>query len=268
MLLLPDTRILKPYEKPSFEWTQRYGLDWQNAKVSLEGLVGYWLMNEGTGNAVADLGGNGNHGVFVNTPLWTADRILFEKDDNDGIDVTPPNASVFPSGSDPYTIVCKINITDRTNAVTVFDYDLYDPQWGFYNGVPWIYDGHDTLTGGTALSNGIDYQVAFVRDGTGANQTRVYVNGVLWYTGQHDESMNVPTTVRIGYDNNAGEGFDGHIYFTYIYNRAFSASEIALLYQEPSCQVWKPKTQIVVGWVSGGSPASGIPILRRRREYA
>jgi len=31
------------------------------------GLVGYWLMNEGSGNKVFDLSGNGNTGTFTNS---------------------------------------------------------------------------------------------------------------------------------------------------------------------------------------------------------
>ena len=39
-----------------------------------KGLVGYWLMNEGTGNTVQDLSGNGHTGTFVNETVWDAGK--------------------------------------------------------------------------------------------------------------------------------------------------------------------------------------------------
>ena len=35
-----------------------------------QGLVGYWLMNEGSGNQLNDLSLNGNDLAFYNTPQW------------------------------------------------------------------------------------------------------------------------------------------------------------------------------------------------------
>ena len=65
-IIAPSTRIYDPSrEKPPFEFTQRYGLDRRNAKVSTEGLVAYYLMNEAGDNQVFDLSGNGNVGAFV-----------------------------------------------------------------------------------------------------------------------------------------------------------------------------------------------------------
>ena len=44
------------------------------------GLVGYWRFEEGSGNTVKDLSGNGNHGTFAPIsgdttafPTWSAD---------------------------------------------------------------------------------------------------------------------------------------------------------------------------------------------------
>ena len=47
------------------------------------GLVGCWLMNEGSGNKVYDLSGNGNSGTLTNGPEWKANYI------KGGISLTP-----------------------------------------------------------------------------------------------------------------------------------------------------------------------------------
>jgi len=72
MLFLPSREIIRPYDKPSFEHTQRYGLrkgDW-----STDGLVGLWLMNEGTGNIAQDLSGNGNAGTLFTDTTWASGK--------------------------------------------------------------------------------------------------------------------------------------------------------------------------------------------------
>lgn len=38
--------------------------DWYN------GLVGYWKLDEGTGNVATDSSGNGNNGTLINDPAW------------------------------------------------------------------------------------------------------------------------------------------------------------------------------------------------------
>ena len=38
--------------------------DWYN------GLVGYWKLDEGTGNMTVDSSGNGNDGILINDPTW------------------------------------------------------------------------------------------------------------------------------------------------------------------------------------------------------
>jgi len=39
------------------------------------GLVGYWLLNEGSGNKVFDLSGNGKTGTINGTITWVADYL-------------------------------------------------------------------------------------------------------------------------------------------------------------------------------------------------
>ena len=47
------------------------GINWGDPLA--RGLVGYWLMNEGVGNKVYDLSGNGRTGT-ISGALWTAGK--------------------------------------------------------------------------------------------------------------------------------------------------------------------------------------------------
>ena len=38
----------------------------------INGLIGWWRMEEGTGTTVADSSGNGNDGAFIGNPTWSA----------------------------------------------------------------------------------------------------------------------------------------------------------------------------------------------------
>ena len=41
-----------------------------HAKIDLETAVGVWLLDEGSGDTVADISGNGNDGEFIGNPKW------------------------------------------------------------------------------------------------------------------------------------------------------------------------------------------------------
>lgn len=41
----------------------------------LDGLVGWWKFDEGSGTTAADSSGNGNHGTLINGPTWVAGRV-------------------------------------------------------------------------------------------------------------------------------------------------------------------------------------------------
>lgn len=278
MLLLPNKKILRPYEKPSFEHTQKYGLDWQNAKVSLEGCVFYGLMNEGSGNIVQDLSGNGNTGTLVGTASWISSPMgpAVNTDDAAGNRI-----EIAAGGSYPFT-----------NGFTWV-------IWGIVNTWPvaaWEYD--DWTFGYIDANNRIELRIGNNGDPTPRLQGSVEANNVSKAVNYSLASaiIGVPMMMALTYDKaNVRLYFDGldvgsiaqtesftanmglralgytcdmKTIAAYEYSHALSASEIAQLKREPFCQVWQPKTQIVVGWVSGGAPPAGIPILRRRRECA
>lgn len=292
MLLLPDTRILNPFEKPSFEHTQRYGLDWQNAKVSLEGCVGYWLMNEGAGGRVFDLSGNGNKGTFAAgaaSPTWVPGKFgsAISFDGGDYCEVTPKSI-ITTSQTGTLIIWLKADSLHLGTLYACADVGETD-HWGLFircesDGTAVVFIRDASLV--WKIVQGTDSAVyaanewvmwSIVQDGVGVkfykNEEQIGLSDAYGLTSTDLTAWLGDVAdldiLRFGYeaDSTPANYFNGSISHITQYNCPLSASEIALLNREPYCQVWKPRTQIVVGWVSGGAP-SGIPILRRRRECA
>ena len=80
MILAPtNRRVIRPYDKPSFEHTQRYGLirgHWANVN-----RVGLWIFNERSGRKVLDLSGHNRNGILNGNVSWIGEGLL-----SDGVD--------------------------------------------------------------------------------------------------------------------------------------------------------------------------------------
>ncbi|MEM4060312.1 MAG: LamG domain-containing protein [Pyrobaculum sp.] len=203
-----------------------------------QGLVLYLWMNEGAGNTVYDLSGNGNHGTIYGA-TWT--RLASGK-----------NALYFDGVDDyvgvPNTRTLLYGVTELTMA-----------SWVKHSAVPsgWrnvVSKGSDPLC--IQHSGGGNYFEFAIQTSTGRtyifSTTRtdlnvgkwfhvvavwksptmyLYVNGVLESTGTRD-GVFVDTT----YDFNIGRASEGTRYFpgfiscVLIYNRALSDAEIRTLY--------------------------------------
>jgi hypothetical protein len=68
-----------------------------------------------------------------------------------------------------------------------------------------IFGSADTITSTTTLSTGQWYHVAYVRDSTGSNATRIYLNGVLDATGTISTDFSTAQGVAVGYTPTASE---------------------------------------------------------------
>ena len=214
------------------------------------GLVGYWLLNEGSGNKVFDLSGNGNIGTFAGTaPSWTSGKF---------------GSAVLLPGDDEYIGATKITGLTRF-AISIWVKAAQDDPAAtriFFSN----YDGTNRNEfGGSSTNNrlnlyitntlyyywdGIDWDdthwhhLATTWDGTTAY---LYFDGVQYSsTGSGDPSDNNTQGLTIG-DRTSHPGaaiFSGLLDLPMIYNRALSPSEIALLYREPFCmfeRAWIPK---------------------------
>ncbi len=235
------------------------------------GLVGYWLLNEGSGNKVGDLSGNGNTGTFTGTaPSWSSGKF--------------GSAVLLPS-TDEYIDVGTQIIT-QTNNVSFGAWFNWSGTTGSNQVI--ILNGATDAAGGYALilratssdyvviqnggvgiavSNfkptvGVWYYVIAVRD-TGT--WKLYVNGIQ-KTLDANPIPNTPDGItRIGANQVPAEFFNGLIDIPMIHNRALPASEIALLHREPFCMLakaWRPRFisgQIVelAGTAAGTSNVDG-----------
>lgn len=218
-----------------------------------KGLVGCWLMNEGSGNKVYDLSGNGNHGTNVNTPSWSPGKYgiapLMSGDEVNHYDTN--------FDSSPYSELTVISFVRIDSIAYGYEYvaDHSDGTAGFglrrwEDGIEFFcYVGgdHGTVLSNRSFTAGEYVHIAAVH----LTSNTLYLDGT--YDNSTASSLGIDDstdTMRIGAQFDGSEEWDGLIEYLFIYNRALSASEIAQLYREPFCMfdrddiaLWSPATQ-------------------------
>ncbi len=218
------------------------------------GLVGNWLFNEGSGNKVFDLSGNGNTGTFQGTsPSWTSGKfgsaVLLPGTD----EYADIGDNGFPSGSSPRTINVwfKLNGTATANYFIAYGTDAEGQRVDIgRSSTGWFgvaVSGHAygfTWAGDTIWHNAI---AVYPSGETSSDKWKIYFDGVEQsLSTQAGSPVTMATTLnlaRIGRNVSGTQYFNGLIDHAMIWNRALSASEIALLHQEPFCmfdRAWRP----------------------------
>ena len=249
MILAPtNKRIIRPYDKPSFEHTQRYGLIKGHPLGPAGGLIFFPIMNEGSGN-IHNLAQDYNHETSRVDVTWAAGKF------------GPCNS--FPGGAGDH-INCgavseqlKLLSTDFTlivwgNTDTITgDHIFFGAMEADSDGWTWFNDDGKLnlfMDGSTKNSTNVivvvgewrQYAITFrVAD----KQTKFYYNGILDNTDTHPK-VPVDTAGRnfvIGVDprDYSDKRWDGLLDLPMVYNRVLAQSEIALLCREPSCMVQK-----------------------------
>src|SRR4029077_20784752 len=195
------------------------------------GLVAAYAFSEGSGTAVTDLSGNGNHGTIVGTASWNAQGLfggalafngntLVQVPASASLNLTTAmtleawvNPSVTPTwwwdviykGDDNYFLMASSNA----------DTPALGGTWP---------SGDDFTTAPSGLIPGVWTHLAGTYDGSVA---RLYVNGVqvstLPVSGALTSSSN---PLQIGGDSFFGQFFNGLIDEVRVYNRALSQAEI------------------------------------------
>jgi hypothetical protein len=233
------------------------------------GLVGCWLMNEGSGKSIYDLSRNQNNGVFsAGTPTWTPGKF--------GPSVNFPNASTINCGgaagvlnlSTPFSVRATYKATSITGwnmicqkgstltaATNSFLLASSTTSLRFYvtDGVSWYYSAYTI-----AINNW--YDVVGVWDGA---KTYLYVNGIL----QDSDAAAITLLTQPTYAFNIG-GINtyfltGIVDSVEVWNRALSAAEIAQLYREPFAMFDRPS----IGLLYVVPPAGGQTILDYERSH-
>lgn len=247
-------RILLIFVLASTCWGQFNGtkpilgeqIDWSHPLAS--GLVGCWLMNEGSGSTVQDLSGNGKHGTLGAT-TWAAGKFgsCLGFDGGDTINIT----GFSLSGSYTWSFwVCSTDTTANT--------DLFDCQTGRMI-VLWrqsdmltLYDGNYRYFGSTPSSGW--HHVVFVASATTLTCS-CYMDGVQSGITRTYTPVNIGGSVAIGSRYSGDDNyFNGLMSSCAIYNRALSASEIAQLYREPFGMIVQDRPEL---YVTAEAPAGG-----------
>jgi len=201
------------------------------------GLIGCWVMNEGSGDKVFDLSRNGNDGTFDSTtpPYWKSGAIQFDAD-NDHIDL--PNITISKTGQ--FSIFCRQLFDDTTTDHALVGFDetslgsshqlwmdnatpdhfavaIYDSDWQIRYG-DIIPIANTWYTWGMIYNNGT---------------SKLYVNG-------EQDGADLSATVdnnfvftKLGILETLGKDHKGLIEWVYLYDQELKASEIAWLHRDP-----------------------------------
>ena len=220
-------------------------INWGHSPVN--GLVGCWMMNEGTGNLVNDLSGNGNTGILVADTHFVPGKFgsaLGFNGTSDYINLGS-NVSLRPE-SMSYVIWLKLN--DHADFGGLISGDINNAYTYGFNALITNAEAINfyTRTGGStnyfnaavpALTVGLWTQITLTYDGITKS---AYKNGILIGTNASATGpleWGAISNIWIGKSllSTAGKYFSGQIDHAMIYNRALTAYEVQQLYSEPFC---------------------------------
>ena len=220
-----------------------------------KGLVGCWLMNEGGGEEIYDLSGNGNHGTLVADTHWVSCKYGPCLDfDGTGDYVNIPYDSSLDN-PDGFTLMAwaKSDILGSSYSDVGFVMDIGNLRGSgigiFLNSSTdkiEVYAHDNTASDASVADNTLDTDWHFYA-GTWDNSTLLlYVDGVK----QSDESSPSSGTIdnnplRIGSQSKSADRYWlGLIDNVKIYNRALSPSEIQQHYCDPFAMFRRPFSEL------------------------
>ncbi|HLD83988.1 MAG TPA: LamG domain-containing protein, partial [archaeon] len=199
-----------------------------------------------SGKTITDSSGNGRHGTFMGTTYdalmsgSTAPQIVAGKYGNgllfDGADdyADMGDAAPFDFGGSVFAVTMWVKGGGDGQALFVKD------DWaGTDNGI-FIFVAKDTSDGNKikyAYWNGASTKyigeicadwchLAIVREGTGANQLKIYLAGSLAATTTDGRIFSNAKTMRLGAPNDAGRRFSGSVDEVRIYGKALAVADV------------------------------------------
>ncbi len=241
-------------------------------------LTGCWLMNEGSGDRVFDFSGNRNPGNITGA-TWGSGKFgsaLNYDGTSDEVNFGDVLDNILTTG---FTFSIWLNIGSNTGGPVRY---ILNKSNGLSSGGGfmlaqggtslgqnkigiWLLDGSapspSFLTSATLPLNQ-DVHLAATWDGTTASGSiKIYFNGAE-QAGTESNYGTTPITnnldLRIGPENGGTLTVIGTVDNLNIFNRALSASEIALLYREPFCMfAGAGRPQLNGGQIADLSGASG-----------
>jgi len=237
--------LLKPIRAIQINWTHPLA----------RGLRGCWLLNEATGEIVADFGPRRNKGGFhysTAAPAWKpskhgsciefgTERCIDCGTGKFGWDITNEVsvvASVNQSASQINSIFCR---SAFARPCKLSGYSSGRFKWLVYT------DGTDCIINSTSFHATDGSEYVHVAGIWCAANGRLYVNGVQEASESASSgSLNIindSQPVGIGGTYEDGEYrycWNGRIEYVFIYNRVLSAEEVRWLYREPFAMFVRP----------------------------
>ena len=213
----------------------------------LDGLLGWWKFDDGSGTVANDSSGNGNHGNLTNGPIWTTGKIGGALSFDGVDDKVVTNNFLGIGGANPRSISAWIKTTSLNAVICSWGTMAPTEKWVFrvqntagvsgairteiFNGVK---------VGSLPVNNGTWFFVSSILHPNTTNISHLlhYVNGNLESASFNDSSV-VNTTLSSKFK--IGKGLDGDNYLSSspfhgviddvrIYDRALSAAEVQALY--------------------------------------
>lgn len=197
--------------------------------------IAYWRFEETYGDTAFDISGNGNYGIYTNSPLLgvnsdIANGLAVELDGaNDSIEIIDNGALDFGPTS-PMTISAWFKVTTPNE---IFHVISKRDGCGSYN-YQLARDNNDLLSfasDGVILSSGVDYQLNkfmnMVVTYDGIDTLKIYIDGVNVATKDNFILQGINTApVSIGAAGTCDHDFPGLIDEVAIHNTALSADRI------------------------------------------
>ena len=229
-----------PQQKPCLGHQLAHG------KSITDGLVGCLLMNEGSGNKVYDLSGNGNTGTFNGDPQWVPGKFGAAIDfdgDGDYISVTSMGDTCVSGGT--ISVWAKINSETQYDEIITTDdssdnrglmirlLDTLEFQWLMYNTEGTLVVNQST--GDSHYILGTWYHWVITWDSADAY---LYENGQLLLSDTGNAGTCRPVDgFYVAADIDGTNDCDMTADNVMMFGRKLTNSEIALLYREPFCMV-------------------------------
>ena len=207
----------------------------------LNGLVGWWKFDEGSGTIANDSSGNGHHGSLINGPTWRINGKMGSALSFDGVDdvviASLPNLNTSNiSVSQSAWIKTDSSKTELVISTKRINSTFGWPTLMVLDGKGSIemdkFGARESFTGTQAVNDNAWHFICGVKD---QNNYLIYVDGSLSKSGTNTSSYSAADSLWIGShgaDGNwASFGFYGSIDDFRVYDRALSAEEVQALYQ-------------------------------------
>jgi len=216
--------------------------------------VAFYLFNEGSGGQVFDLSGSGHEGTLKGTAHFVPGKFGPAVDvdgDSDYIDISGTSYNpkectyVTWAKADSLSASCVL-YSDSSSSATERIRIMMNIGGGYY-----VTNDYGISTANAPCDVTKWHQVAFTISQSNS-YSALYIDGVVGITDDiFDITVSTAGTIQfIGARYGPSNYFPGLIDHFMIYNRALSASEIALLYREPFCMVGPSFNWVLYGGIT------------------